>query len=167
MELLNALGVNLKILLAQFLNFAIFLFILWKFAYKPMLKFLDDRKEKIEKGITDAQKAEEKLVQIEAQEKETLAKATAEAKKQAQEIIEKATQIGEDKKEQMITKAKEEIQSIIKKEKESIKLERETTIKDIKKQTADLIAMSLKKVLNEKIDNNKDMEIIQKVLKDK
>ncbi len=62
----------------------------------------------------------------------------------------------------MIIKTKEEIRLIIKKEKENIELEKNNAIQEIKKQTADLVTMSLKKVLNEKIDNQKDAEIIKK-----
>ena len=48
MELFNALGINLKILVAQLINFLVLFIVLYKFGYKPMLKFLDDRKDKIE-----------------------------------------------------------------------------------------------------------------------
>lgn len=57
MELLNALGIDWKILLAQFVNFAVLVFVLWKFAYKPIFKFLEDRKNKIEEGIKNAEQA--------------------------------------------------------------------------------------------------------------
>ncbi len=75
MELFSALGINLKILIAQFINFSIFFFVLYKFAYKPMLKFLDDRKQKIEKGLNDAEKANNKLIELEEKEKEIIAQA--------------------------------------------------------------------------------------------
>lgn len=162
MELFNVLGLNLKILIAQFINFAIFFFVLYKFAYKPILKFLDDRKDKIEKGIENAQRAEEKLINIEKQEKETIEKATNEAKKTAKEIIEHATKTAEDKRVSMIIKTKEEIKDIVKKEKEGIELAKSNAIKEIKKETAELITISLKKILEENIDVKKDMEIIKK-----
>ncbi len=165
MELFSALGINLKILIAQFINFSIFFFVLYKFAYKPMLKFLDDRKQKIEKGLNDAEKANNKLIELEEKEKEIIAQANLGGQKQAKKIIAQAKEAGEEKRVQMIQKTKEEIKNIVKKEKENIELEKNNAIKDIKKQTADLVAMSLKKVLNEKIDNKKDMEIIQKALK--
>lgn len=165
MELFNALGINLKILIAQFINFSIFFFVLYKFAYKPMLKFLDDRKQKIEQGLNNAEKANNKLISLEEKEKEIIAQANLEGQKQAKKIIAQAKEVGDEKRAQMIQKTKEEIKNIVKKEKENIELEKNNAIKDIKKQTADLVAMSLKKVLNEKIDNKKDMEIIQKALK--
>ena len=62
MELLSNLGINGKLLLAQIVNFFILLYILKRFAYKPILKVLDDRKEKIEKGLRDAENAKDKLL---------------------------------------------------------------------------------------------------------
>lgn len=56
MELFNALGVDLKILFAQLVNFAILFFVLYKFAYKPLLKLIDDRKDMIEDGVLNAKK---------------------------------------------------------------------------------------------------------------
>jgi len=57
MKLLQALGLDIRILSAQLINFAVLLFVLWRFGYKPILKFLDDRKDQIEKGVDDAKKA--------------------------------------------------------------------------------------------------------------
>ncbi len=165
MELFNALGLNLKILLAQFVNFTIFLFILWKFAYKPMLKFLDDRKDTIEKGITDAQKAEDRLIELGAEKKKILEETLAQAKKESKEIIEIATKAGEEKRNMIITKAKEEIKDIITNEKEKITLERAQAIKDIKEEVTNLVILSLEKVLKKRIDPKKNEKIIKDIIK--
>lgn len=165
MELFNALGVNLKILIAQFLNFAIFLFILWKFAYKPMLKLLNDRKDKIEKGITDAAKAEKRLVELEEEKKKVLEETLNKAKKEAKDIIETSTKAGEEKRNMIITKAKEEIKDIIANEKEKINLERAQAIKEVKKEITDLVILSLEKVLDKRIDPKKNEKIIKDIIK--
>jgi len=164
MELFNALGVNLKILLAQFLNFAIFIFILWKFAYKPMLKFLDDRKNTIEKGITDAKKIEIKLIELEENKKRILEETLNKAKKEAKDIIETSTRIGEEKRNMIIAKAKEEIKDIITNEKEKINLERSQAIKEVKQEVTDLVILSLEKVLGKRIDPKKNEKIIKDII---
>ena len=70
MELIKALGIdNYQVLIAQFLNFAVLLFILYKFAYGPMMKMLDERTAKIDKGIKDAEKAKENLKEVAEKEK--------------------------------------------------------------------------------------------------
>ena len=47
MELFSALGLDLRIFIAQFINFAVLVFVLYRFAYNPILKLLEERKEKI------------------------------------------------------------------------------------------------------------------------
>ena len=81
MEILNQIGIDGKLLLAQAVNFLILLFLLHRFAYKPMLAFLEKRSDRIEKGLRDAEEAEKRLVQAAENEEKVLAKAREEAKK--------------------------------------------------------------------------------------
>ena len=73
-------------LIAQALNFLILLFILAKFAYKPLLKVMEERKEKI---ANDLKAADQAKADAEAVKAEYAAK-LAEAKAEAQEIIDNA-----------------------------------------------------------------------------
>jgi len=65
METLSSLGIDLKILLAQLVNFGILIFLLSKFLYKPVLKMLDQRKKKIAESIKKAEEIEKKEIAIE------------------------------------------------------------------------------------------------------
>lgn len=161
MELLNALGLNIKIFAAQLINFAVLFFVLYKFGYKPMLKFLDDRKDTIEKGVTDARKAKDKLIELEEKEKKVI----KDAKKEALLIVEKAQKEGDDKREKMLARAKEEIGEIINVEKEKMRTEKAETLKEIKREIGSLIVQSLEQVMVEGIDEKRDKEIIKKLVK--
>ena len=59
--LLDALGFNWKILLANVVNFLILLFLLSKIGLKPMRKFIEKRQQEIQEGIDNAQKASKAL----------------------------------------------------------------------------------------------------------
>ena len=61
MELLQKLGIDWRLLIAQLVNFSILVIILYKLLYKPVLKVLNDRKEKIEQGLKDAKSLGEEL----------------------------------------------------------------------------------------------------------
>ncbi len=161
MELLNALGLNWKILIAQFLNFAILFFVLYRFGYKPILKFLDDRKDQISKGVQNAEEAEKKLVELDEKEKEIIKK----AKQEALQIVEESKERGEEKRQQMIEKAKQEIGQIIDSEKSKMRAEKAETLKEIKAEIAGLIVDAVEKVLDEKIDKKKDKELIESIAK--
>jgi F-type H+-transporting ATPase subunit b len=161
MELFNALGLDLKILFAQLINFAILLFVLWKFAYKPILEFMGERKNKIAQGVEDAEKAENKLKEAGIKEDEIV----REAKKEAIMIIDKAKDEAEAKRKKVLEKAKNEIGEIINSEKAKMNAEKADTLKQIKSEVGGMIVLALEKVLDEKIDKKKDKELIQKVVK--
>lgn len=162
MELFNALGLNVKILLAQLVNFAVLFFVLYRFGYKPMLKFLDDRKDKIEKGIVDAEKAQEKLAQMTEDEKNII----KEAKKEALVLIEKARIDADEKRNGILKKAKEEIGKVIDTEKAKMQIEKAETLKEIKREAAELIIVAMEKVLEAKLEDKNDKELIKKIVKD-
>ena len=74
-ELIEKLGINWKIFLAQVVNFVILLFVLKKIAFDPFLKTLEERNKKV-KEIEDREKEiEERLKNLEAKEKEVLERA--------------------------------------------------------------------------------------------
>ncbi len=160
-KLILALGLDVRILIAQFVSFGILLFVLYKMGYKPMLKFLDERSKKIEKGVKDAEEAHKKIIELAEVEKETI----KEAKKQALVIIEEARDKGETRRAEIIKKAKEEIGQIINVEKEKMRFEKAETLKQAKKEVASLVVAGLEKILEEKIDNKKDKELIKKIVK--
>ena len=162
MKLLAALGLDWKILIAQLVNFAIFFFVLFKFGYKPIIEFLNERKEKIAAGVKDAEKAKDKLAESEEKEREIILA----AKKEAAAIVEDARDRADKKRKDIMENAREEIGKIIEAEKLKIQAEKSETLKAIRKEVSGLIALSLEKVLSEKIDAEKDKELIEKSLKD-
>ena len=60
-EILSNLGISWPKLIAQTVNFGIVLFVLWKFAYKPILDLLEQRRKKIEESVTNADKIKAEL----------------------------------------------------------------------------------------------------------
>jgi F-type H+-transporting ATPase subunit b len=56
-QIIAVFGINWKLLLIQGINFAVVLFVLHRYLYRPVLKMLADRQEKIAKGVKDAEEA--------------------------------------------------------------------------------------------------------------
>jgi len=162
MELFQALGLNIKILIAQLVNFAVLLLVLWKFGYKPMMKFLDERTKKIETGVKNFEEAQKRLVEIDAKEKQILKKAQQEAQLLIEKTNEKITQ----RKKDMMAKAKEEIDMIVKKTKEDLEVEKKITLKHIKQESVELIIAVAEKILGDKINAKLDKDFIDKAIKD-
>jgi len=63
-QLLDQLGINWQLLLSQAVNFVLLLIVLRIFVYKPLLKLLHDRRDKIEAGLVKAEEAERRLLEV-------------------------------------------------------------------------------------------------------
>jgi F-type H+-transporting ATPase subunit b len=114
MELLQTLGIQWTKLIPQLFNFGIVLWVLWKFAYKPVFTMLDARQRKIAEGIANADKIKMELAKTESERKRILEQAgdTAnlmieQAREAANRVREVETQKAIAAAEQIITKARE------------------------------------------------------------
>ena len=160
-NLIETFHLDVKLIMAQVVNFTIVFFVLYWFAFKPLAKAMSERSSKIAKGLDDAKKVEEKLAETQRE----FNKALVQAKKQANQILEKAALDAEARKQQMTAKAKEEIGAVINQEKQKMQAEKRQTLKEIKKEVADLVIAAVEKVLGEKMDERKDREMIKEIAK--
>ncbi len=78
-ELFAAFGVNWKLLLTQGINFAVLLTALWYFLYRPVLKLIDDRREKIAEGVRTAEAAQKRLEEAKTEGDSLIGAASREA----------------------------------------------------------------------------------------
>ena len=107
-------GVDWPHFIAQVVSFAIVAFLLQRFAYKPVVDMLEERRQKIADSLANAEKIKTELAQTEAQRQEVLNKANAqatalieEARAAAARVQEQETQKAIAAAEQIITKARE------------------------------------------------------------
>ena len=107
MEVLNKFGFEPILFLAQIFNFILLFLILKKFLYKPVLKMLDERRQKIEQGLKDAAEADKRLQETIEKESKILKEAQAQARKMLDEA--KTTQ------QQMLRDAEEATQAKVEK----------------------------------------------------
>ena len=157
-ELIKTFHIDWTLILAQLVNFAIVLFVLKKYAYGPMLKLMNERTEKIEKGIKDAENAGKKLTEIVEKEKAVL----VEAKKAAQEIVAKAEEMAVKNKEEIVAQAKAQAEKILSDSAKKIELEKNQMMAEVKGQIAELVVAATGKIIDEKMDSEKDKEMIAK-----
>lgn len=158
--IIDSFHLDSKILIAQIINFAIVFFVIYRFALEPLKKIMDERAEKIDKGLKDAQEVEERLKQA----KEEQSKIIIDARKEAEKIIEKAKIQSEENQKKSLEKAKEEINKIINEERIKIKQEKETIFSELKKETVNLVILTCEKFLGKKIDKQENQEIIKLII---
>ena len=79
--LLEKLGVNWQLLLAQAVNFLVLVGVLGAFVYKPLLKLIDERAERVRKAMEGAKRTEEEIKNLEQQRTKRLSEIDEEAGK--------------------------------------------------------------------------------------
>ncbi len=162
MEILELFGIDWKLMLAQLINFAIVVLVLWKFAIKPLTATMEKRNKEIEQGLFDAEKAKEKLEEVGNEVKAKL----QETKQEAAVILEKARKQSEENKQSTVDKTKEEVEALIKKAKIQIDSEKDSMVAEVKGEVAQMVVTALEKILSEGLSKDMDKKYIDKALKD-
>lgn len=160
-ELISKLGIDWKLLIAQIINFLVLLAILYKFLYRPVLELMQKRTKRIEDGLNKAKEIEEELAKTREDYKNQISR----AKKEANEILARAETLAKGKEKEFTDRAKEQITRIVNREKVKLGAEKEKTIKEIKSEVADLVAVSLEKILGQTLDAKRDEKLIDKMIK--
>jgi len=143
--------------------FSILLFILGKFAWKPILKLLHEREESIEKALQAAEDAKAEMLKLQANNEQIV----AEARKQADAIIKEAREM----KEKMVSEAKiaaaNEADKIMKNAKVAIENEKNQAMNEIRNQIAEFSVLIAEKIIRKELSNeNKQKEYIDSLLND-
>lgn len=164
MELIEKLGFDLKLLLAQIVNFFILFFVLKTLLYKPILNVLDKRKKMIEKNVEDTRKIEERLKQLEEEKKEILSKAS----KEAMAVLDHAKKTATEEHDKILAKAKKEITTLAERYRGQLAAEKTAIIKEAKESLAEMIISGSQKIIQKeftKDDQKRLNEAISKELK--
>jgi F-type H+-transporting ATPase subunit b len=93
--MIETLGIRWVELVAQTINFSIVLFVLWKFAYKPVFNMLEARRAKIAESLANAEKIKAQLAQTETDRQKVLTLAGAQANKLIEDARAAAARVSE------------------------------------------------------------------------
>ena len=154
-------GLDWKLFLAQLFNFAIILFVLWKWVFGPIGKKLAERTDKIEKSLQQVKEIEEKHKQAEADRILEIEK----ARKEANTIVEKAQVAANHTKDQILADAKLASEKMILQAKQVLADEKNKLMREVREEAATLVVAAAERLLREKIDVKKDQELIKESLK--
>ena len=157
---MEALGFHWPSLIAYLLNFTILLIVLSKFAYKPILKILDERSSNIKDSLELADKVREESAQQQAQLDDQL----VEARKQGQAIIEDARSAAEKLSDQEREKSKKDAEEFLVKAKSDIERERDSAMDELRANFGGLAVSAAEQIIQRSLDENTHKDIIDNVL---
>jgi F-type H+-transporting ATPase subunit b len=145
-QLFTAFGIDVKLIIIQIINFVVLAGLLTYFLYKPVLKILNEREEKIKKGIADAEAAAVAKASA-VEEKQAV---LSEAQKEAQEIDKRAQAFAKEKEAQIVGEAQIKASEVIKDAEAKSALLKEQALKESEAEIAKLAILAAEKVLREK-----------------
>lgn len=159
---MESLGLDIKLLLAQVVNFLMLLFVLKKFLYRPILKVLDERKKKIEDSLANAEKINKELIKLEEEKAKILKAAQTEAVKLAAE----EKKFAEEQKEKILEEAKKKATEEVAKGSVLAKQELEKAKKELREEVLRLTEVMTKKVLARGLSDQEKHELIKKAIEE-
>ncbi|MBU1089559.1 F0F1 ATP synthase subunit B [Patescibacteria group bacterium] len=157
MEILTSLGIDPAVMLAQAVNFFALLAILSFFVYKPILKLLDERKERIAKAEEHAQLVEDKLARVEELTQKELKKAQA----KSQEIINASKESAAQQGEELIANAKEKVGKIVEEGRAVIMKEKDDATKQIQTEVSRIVILATEKLLNREVQSSDQEKFVE------
>jgi F-type H+-transporting ATPase subunit b len=138
----EAFGVDVPHLVAQIVSFSIVAFLLHRFAYRPILQVLEERRQRIAEGLANAEKIKAELAKTEAARQEVLQQANT----QATQLILEARAAAQRVQEQETQKAIAAAEQIIAKAREATALDHARMLAELRGEVGRLVAVTTAKV---------------------
>ena len=146
-------------IIAQFLNFMILLIVLSVCAYKPLFKVMEARKAKLDGDLGAAEKAKADAEAIKADYTAKL----ADAKAEAQAIIDEARKAAAADHDKAVAEVKAEQEQIIATAKENIAAEQKKAMADVRDQVIELSMAVAGKIVEQKLGSEEDKQLAGKI----
>jgi F-type H+-transporting ATPase subunit b len=160
MEALGKLGIDFKVLIAQFINFGILFFLLKYLLYKPILNTLNERRLKIKASLEMAEDVKKKHALAEQQYEEMISQANTKADAMILEAKEKAESI----RKELIGKAENEAAAVLEDAQNKLNQAREDLYAEVRQSAGRLAVTLMTKVLKQDLDEEFCRKSVDKAL---
>jgi len=158
---IGALGIDGKAFIIQLITFALAFWILQRYAFKPIVKVMNDRREAIEKGVKLGEEMAKEKAKLEAD----VAKQLSEARVAADKLVADAEAAARETVRTAEEKASEKAAIIVKEGKERGEQEVVRARKALEAELVGLISDATETIIGEKVDAKKDANLIDAALK--
>ena len=155
------LGIQWQKLIIQGIGFSIALVVLWKLAYQPIFKILDERKKKIADNLANADKIKAQLAQTETDRQRILAEAGDKANKLIDEARQAAARVRADETQKAIASAEQ----IVTKAREAAAQERAQMLAQLKREVGRLVVQTTATVTGKVLTSDDQQRLAQETEK--
>jgi len=152
--------INPALLAYQVAVFIIFLFLMYRFVYKRILRVLEERQNKIDEDVTSAEENRQKMVQL----REEYQKKMNQVGEESNRIIREAEREANERRNKLMAIAKEDVAVLMERAQRRISEEEEKASAQIRERTVDISLEIVEKILKEKVDAKKDRALVKRFL---
>jgi F-type H+-transporting ATPase subunit b len=142
------------------ITFTIAVYILWKFAFGPIQRLLDERRQAVQESMNAAEQARDEAHRLLEEYKETLAKVRLEA----EEILERSRTTGEHAKAELMTEARAQSDRVLAQAHDQIERDTRAALRELKGQIAELTALAAEKVAAGSLSDKDQQRLIDEAL---
>jgi F-type H+-transporting ATPase subunit b len=158
---LGALGVSLESFIIQLITFFLVFMLLKKFAFTPIGKMLEKRRQTIDDGVRLGQKLERQQEKMDQE----AAKITKEARHEADRIISNANKDARQIQRDAEKAANRKADAMLSDAEARIKEDTQQAKQKLEKEIVGIVSEATEAIVGEKVDSKKDDEIIQKIIR--
>ena len=155
------LSVDTTLLWATIVVFAIFAWILGKFAWGPLLKIVDDRERTIREQVDSAQLAAAEAKDLLAKHQEILKGAGRER----EEILQKALKEAEQVRVELVTKARADADQVLARTREQMGREKDQAIAELRTQVADIAVEAASRIVKSSLTDEAQRKLVDDYIK--
>ena len=158
----ETLGVHVPSLLIYLVNFLLVLGILGLFAYRPILRLMDQRADRIRESLEASERAREEA----ATSQEAIEAQLVEARREGQRIVEQARESAERFRAEEMERARNEAENFVERARSDIQRERDVVIEEVRASFGDLAITAAERVVRRSLDRQAHEDLITQVLEE-
>ncbi|MEE3141562.1 MAG: F0F1 ATP synthase subunit B [Chloroflexota bacterium] len=159
---MTELGVNLPSLIAYVVNFVILLGILYLLAYKPIIRLLDQRADRIRESLSAADEARQEATSARSAIDEQI----NEARREGQRLLDQSREAADRFRTEEMERARGEAEAFIERAHSDIQRERDAAIQEVRANFGDLAITAAEQVIRRSLDRQTHQELIAQVLEE-
>jgi len=143
--LLSAFGIDWRLLIINMVNFGLLLLALWYFLYAPLMRMLDERRQKVAKGMHDAEESERILKDVAGKRSDML----SEAGKEADDLVAQSRAAAAKKERDIIAASEARAEGVLRDAQVQAQELKATAIAESKQEVAKLVVLGMEKVFKQ------------------
>lgn len=160
--MLETLGIHFPTLLIYLVNFLVVLALLFAFAYKPILRMMDQRAERIRESLEASERAQAEA----ASSRDAVEEQLTEARREGQRLMDQAREAADRFRADEMERARAEAEAFVERARADIQRERDAAVEEVRANFGDLAITAAERVIRRSLDRQAHEELIVQVLEE-